>query len=182
MRPDNTPLDRAAPIGRVKWFGGVTSPALLAADSEELAISLTNVDNFAVRLMCIDWDITLTDANAPGDLNDISDGALMTVPTTEQIQEYLLQKAGASVQYTITNTFSVAQFVPGQGGTNTGNASLKYSFQEPFVMLSPMIFRIINASANAAPAMPYTSHVWGYLYTIEQYNQGSIWRTSAISQ
>lgn len=178
MGPDNVPRgNRAQAIGRITWFDSDVTAAKDAGNVVELAISCTMpLETWALRLMNIEWQQQITDAGAVADCNDWSDKALLTVPSTDETLSHDLCKTVSSSASTITNLFVSNSFIPGHVDPSTGSNTLPgQQFSDPFLPLSPMIFRTLNASANASGAMSWISHMWAYIYTIEQYRQGSIW-------
>ncbi len=174
MRPNNTPVRPGAPIGRVTWFSSDNTAAKDAADVVELAITLAQPANYAMRLMNVNWQIQIQDAGAIGDINDWNDDALLTVPGANEDTSWNLSKMSQSsnAQATITNLFVSCMYLPG-GGVSSPSNHLNYT--DPFLPTTPMIFRVCNLSANAVAVTSFFSHMWAYLYTIEQYNEGSIW-------
>lgn len=176
MRPDNTPVDRAAPIGRVNWFSSVVVPALVTSNVSELAASLTEISNFAIRLTDVSWAATITDAAAQTDMGGLSDMALLTIPQIDQTLNLALFKPNVVNRAVVTNAFAVGNFGP-SNGDNPGVTP----WQAPFIPLSPMIFRVIDGSGNDSAAVSWVSHVSALIYTIEQFNRGEIWRTQQVT-
>lgn len=180
MRPDNTPVQRGAPIGRVTWFASDVTAAKLTTDIVELAISCSVPSNFALQLMNIQWSMQLVTADAIADVNDWADMALLTVPTGDQTLNYELRKNQNAVQATITNFFVNNMFGPSVGGSDEGSSNIPI-FKDPFIPTTGIIFRVTNISANASAAMTWFSHMWANLYTIEQYQQHSIWTPTHLN-
>ncbi len=174
MRPDNTPVDRSAPVGRANWFSSVVVPAKGAADVSELAVSLTvsGLTSYALSLVSINWDPLITDAGAVADMNDIEDAALLIVPSQQRQYSYYLEKDASAFPMTVTNLFTMNPFVP----TSLSGGCLT-NFSVPFLPTTPFVFRSVNDSGSAAAAVAYSSNVSAYMYTREQYNQGYIWRS-----
>ncbi len=175
MRPDNTPVLRGTPIGRVRWFSSVVVPALVGADVNELAVTLNTVSNYALRLVNINWDCSITSATAAGELDEVEDQALLTIPQRDRTLNMNLAKNPSAVAYNITNVFSTQVFSPKLTGAPVEG------WQEPFMPTTPMIFRVLNISAGATSATSYSSNVSALIYTVEQYNQGDIWRTQSVT-
>lgn len=181
MRADNTPKGNpAAPIGRITWFNSKVTAAKITTNVVELAVAVTvPTERFAYRLMNASWGMQVTDADAIADTQDWHDQALLTVPIVGHDGLSInLNKPSASLQATITNLFVYLGFTP--GATNGNQVSLRQQFQDPFIPASPMIFRCVNTTANASAAMTWFSHMWAYMYTIEQYNQGYLWSQNPI--
>ncbi len=180
MLPDNTPVARGRPIGRVTWYDSEVTAAKITTDVVELAVSCSVPPGFALRLMNIQWSMLLTDSDATADMNDWSDAQLLTVPTADETISYNLRKNNSAQAYTITNRFTSELLVPAGAGGLQGEAGGEVQFSDPFIPTTGIIFRIINTSANASAAMTFTSHMWAYLYTIEQYNQGGLWSSTSV--
>lgn len=180
MKPDNTPVRSGSPIGRITWFSSFNTAAKDAGNVVELAIACTMpTRQFAYRLMNAQWQAEITDAGAPADINDWSNQALLTIPADLDLISINLSKANIATQATITNLFASNLFVPSLGG-NVEGAAGGISFRDPFTPLSPMIFRIVNLSGNAGAVTTWFSHMWAFVYTIEQYNQGAMWTSVPI--
>lgn len=180
MRPDNTPVTPGAPIGRVTWFASKVTAAKDAGNVVELAIAVTMpLRQFAYRLMNIQWQAQITDPGAVADMNDWSDAGFLTVPTSDETITYNLSKSSSSLQATITNLFTTEMYTPSSGET-VSVKGVPQQFRDPFVPLSPLIFRTTNISGNASEAMSWFSHMWAYIYTIEQYEQHALWTAAPI--
>ncbi len=176
MRPDNTPIDQGAPIGKVSWLSSVVVPALTSPDVSELAVTLTTISNYALRFINLDWTVLITNAGCQDDVNDIEDQALLTVPNLTLPNMALpIVKPAVANAYTITNKFSNTLFRPGGLDIPAG------SWQMPFRPTTAMVFRVANESTNTSAAAAYQSNVSALMYTIEQFNQGHIYRTSAVT-
>lgn len=183
MRPDNTPVDRGRPIGRITWFASHNTAAKITTNVVELAVSLTvPTRQFAYRLINPSWAILETDADAVADVNDWHDVSTLTVPTTDQTIIHTLGKPAGAVASTITNLFVSLEYLAGpvRGDGGTGPYHTRTHLEDPFLPASPMIWRVINTTANACGVMTFTSHMWAYVYTIEQYRQGSIWTSPPV--
>lgn len=180
LGPDNVPLgNRSQPIGKVNWFSSKVTAAKDAGNVVELAIAITMpLNQFAYRFMNTTWSLTITDVDAVADVSDWSNGASLTVPTVDQTIILDLAKSTQALTSTITNLFVSQQYTQHSG---SGASSLDLlQFQDPFRPLSPGIFRTVNTTGNASGAMTFVSHMWAYIYTIEQYNQGSMWTANPI--
>lgn len=179
MRPDNTPVKQSMPIGRVTWFDSFVTAAKITTNVIELAVSVTMpLRQFAYRLMDLSWSMVVTDADALNDMNDWEDFAFLTIPTNlDPAPTVNMGKSNTIGQATITNLFSSQEILPGQGAPFVNTRGMH---QDPFIPASPMIFRMVNITSNASAAMTFNSHMWAYVYTIEQYNQGHIWTAMPI--
>lgn len=179
MRPDNTPVVRGSPIGRVTWFASVNTAAKITTNVVELAVSCPMpLNQYALRLMNAQWQVLITDAGAVSDMNDWSDTFLLTIPSDTDTLTINLAKATAATQGTITNQFCSQIIVPSLGGNVEASPGVQFS--DPFIPLSPMIFRAVNISANASAVATWSSHMWAYLYTIEQERQFAIWDATRV--
>lgn len=178
MRPDNTPVVAGMPIGRVKWFSTFNTAAKITTNVVELAIACTVPLNYAYRLMNPNWTIFETDADAVNDIQDWTDVGSITVPTTEQTLIHSLCKSDTTFQQTITNLFGSSEYLPGPSSADSVHPNVR--LQDPWLPLSPLIFRVVNTTANACGVMTWQSQMWAYMYTVEQYNQGGIWTANPI--
>ncbi len=175
MRPNNTPVTPGSPIGKVTWFSSVNIPAKITTNTEELTVTLNTISNYALRFTDITWDAQVTDADSQADLNDLEDQALITIPTTERTLSFPIGKESVAVAFNLTNQFSLCKYRAG------ANNMVGYDYSTPFLPTTPMVFRVVNESGNAAAATSLTSNMTALIYTVEQYNSLAIWRTQSVT-
>ncbi len=164
MHPDNAPWNPAQPIGSIKWLGGVTVAAKITTDTSELALSFAHLPNYAVRLTNVSIQVGGSAADISADLDDWGDQGILTIPSLDQTVQLVLNKQTTSSSVNLTNPMAFSIYLPNQG----------LGYDRPMVMASAMIFRTVDSTGSATIAMPFTSQVEGYVYTLEQYAKGQM--------
>lgn len=168
MRPDNTPIWPMSPIARLVWDGSVVVPALTGSDVSELAVVCEVPTNYAIRMTSVDWTLQITGGNSIGDMNDVTDLALLTFSSATRNRSVPLRKPAAAQLFTVTNAFSELNFTPFAG------IAWNRVYRDDF-STSGIIFRNTNSSTNDTAAATYICNMEAMVYTVEQLNQAYIY-------
>lgn len=174
MRPDNTPVQRNAPMGRIRWPGSVLVPEKVTTNVSELTVSLTVPTGWTYRFINLSWSMLITDPAAIADMNVWEDAALMTIPRlvpAMSMQLVLRKNASASV-FTVTTPFVAEDLVP--------DPQIGYSGVMEDID-TPIIFRAVDNSAQSTAATTFQSMVEAFIYTVEQNRQTFVHTPQPVS-